>query len=142
MVFVHYCDGTSHSSAADAPVPVAPLQPLADSRHPWYAPPPAAVSHVWFRGRANLNAVTSYLLTAEGMSRAKAIILTGGSAGATTAFVGADAFRALVPAAIPVVTAPDAGACVRALRLACEALHPPPCITHATPHTTHRLLFG
>ena len=75
----------------------------------WYRPLDEPLTQIWFRGRANLAAVTAYLLANEGMSAAREIILSGGSAGATTVFTGADAFRALVPPAIKVVAAPDAG---------------------------------
>ena len=82
--------------------------------HPWFVAPAAPPSQIFFRGRANLEAVTAWLLANESMAGAADIVLSGGSAGATSVFVGADAFRALVPPTARVVAAPDVRAGGRA----------------------------
>lgn len=99
MVFVHYCDGSSFTSYREDPL--SPVAGLASA--------PGAPSQIWMRGRANLEAVVSWLLQYEGMSSAKEVILSGGSAGATATYIGADAVRKMIPSTIRLSAAPDAG---------------------------------
>ena len=112
-MFLHYCDGTSYTSFRQDPVPVPPsvaatvtLDLLTQNKSTSAS---AVPSQLYFRGRANLAATTAWLLASEGMSGASDIVISGGSAGATGVYLGADAFRALVPANIRVVANPDAG---------------------------------
>ena len=115
LVFVHYCDGASGTSAATQPVPVpadfdfSAHNPADAADFPWYTPPSTAPAQIWFRGRANIIATMSYLRDNAGLDAARTVILTGGSAGATTVFIGADMMRGLLPATAHVVAAPDAG---------------------------------
>jgi len=95
MAFLHYCDGSSHSSNLSAPIVIDP--------------PVGGVSQIWSRGRANLAAQVDYLLTAEGAAAAAEVIVTGGSAGGLSVFLGLDFVAARFPPAARVVGAPDAG---------------------------------
>lgn len=99
MVFVHYCDGASFTSYAEAPIPVPPH--LADSA--------GNLTEIWMRGRPNLIAVMGYLSQKFGLSTAKEVILSGGSAGATAAYINADFVKTLLPRTASFVVAPDAG---------------------------------
>jgi hypothetical protein len=67
------------------------------------------LTQLFFRGRANLEATTAWLLASEGLGNATDVVLTGGSAGATGVFLGADFFRGLLPKTTRVVANPDAG---------------------------------
>ena len=68
-----------------------------------------APSSLYFRGRANLVAITSYLTTNLGLNDSVPdIVLSGGSAGATSTYVVLDTFAAWFPKA-RVTGAPDAG---------------------------------
>jgi hypothetical protein len=99
LVFVHYCDGASFSSNATAPLAAPDGSP------------------VWMRGRPNLLAVLNWLWGNEGLSSASTLILSGGSAGATAAYLAADVVRAWLPQGIRMVVQPDAGfflVCARA----------------------------
>jgi hypothetical protein len=92
FAFLKYCDGSSHSSNATAPV---------------YGG--VKVPEMWHRGRPNLAAQISHLLTAEGMAGATDVILSGGSAGGTSVFLGLDYVATLLPPTTRLVGAPDAG---------------------------------
>ena len=98
LVFVHYCDGSSMSSNATNPIPTAPG---------------AAVSQIWMRGRPNLAAVLSYLMSAAGGSMGSSpgteVILSGGSAGGTAAFLSLDWVASYLPSTVKLVGAPDGG---------------------------------
>jgi hypothetical protein len=64
---------------------------------------------VYFRGRANLVAVTAYLRSNLGLNdNVTDIVLSGGSAGATSAYAVLDTFAGWFPKA-RVTGAPDAG---------------------------------
>lgn len=101
LVFVHYCDGSSMSSNASDPVP-APANA-----------PPGSAAQIWMRGRPNLAAVLSYLMSAAGGSMGAAagtqVILSGGSAGGTAAFLSLDWVASFLPSSVKLVGAPDAG---------------------------------
>ena len=117
-------DGASHSSNAVAPVPttaadVAAAAAAADvpggaeelftSGGLFASGGSGAVpAQVWHRGRPNLDAQVQYLLQQRGMSAATEVILTGGSAGGTSVFLGADHVAAQLPKATRFVAAPDA----------------------------------
>ena len=90
FVFLHYSDGTSHSSAAVDPIPLPPhLQSVSNVTG-------KAITQIWMRGRASLKALIFHLLTAQGMSAASDIIFSGGSAGGVTSYFAADLVRAVV----------------------------------------------
>ena len=97
FAFLHYCDGASGSSAAvDAiPVPAALRAEIDDSATGNFQATP---TQIWMRGRANLIAQVSYLLQFGNMTNPTDVILSGGSAGATAAYYGAEAVQALLPA--------------------------------------------
>lgn len=101
LVFIHYCDGSSHSSNATSPIPSPQGSPA------------AAPSQIWMRGRPNLAAVLSFLQTAAGGSMGAApgteVILSGGSAGGTSVFLSLDWVASFLPSSIKLVGAPDAG---------------------------------
>jgi hypothetical protein len=115
LVFAHYCDGASGASSASLPLSIpadfnfSAHRAADDSAFPWYTPPATAPTQIWFRGRANIVATISYLRDNAGLAAARTVVLTGGSAGATTVFIGADMMRGLLPATARVVAAPDAG---------------------------------
>ena len=76
-----------------------------------------APSSLYFRGRANLVAITSYLTTNLGLNDSVTdIVLSGGSAGATSTYVVLDTFAAWFPKA-RVTGAPDAGFFLDALNI-------------------------
>ena len=96
MVFVHYCDGASFTSGRPAALPFAS----------------APHGQLWFRGRANLNAVFDVLLNSYGMAKADALVLSGGSAGGLAVYLNIDHVAQLMRKAAPqarVVGFPDAG---------------------------------
>lgn len=102
LVFVHYCDGSSHTSNASSPIP-APA-----------GSPAGAVSEIWMRGRPNLAAVLAYLQTPAGGSLGAAagsteLILSGGSAGGTSVFLALDWVASILPPSVKLIGAPDAG---------------------------------
>ena len=112
MVFIHYCDGSSHSSDANAPIPV-PMeirqQLEQDARNnPTEYQTLTAPSQIYFRGRANLLAILNYLKQNTTIGTASEIIVSGGSAGATSVYLGLDAIPSLFPNA-KILGAPDAG---------------------------------
>ena len=92
FAFIKYCDGSSHSSNATEPE---------------YGG--VKVPQMWHRGRPNLAAQISHLLSAAGMSNASDVILSGGSAGGTSVFLGLDYVATLLPPTVRLVGAPDAG---------------------------------
>ena len=101
--------GSSHSSAADAPIPVPPeLQVVSKITG-------KAITQIWMRGRANLKAAIYHLLTAKNMTRATEFIFSGGSAGGVSVYYAADVVGEWLAASNPgirFVAFPDAGACV------------------------------
>ena len=106
-------DGSSHSSNATLPVSTAGLG-ASEGASPFAHPPQtggynAVPSQVWHRGRPNLHAQIAFLLSQRGMSGATELILTGGSAGGTSVFLGADFVAQLLPVHTKFVAAPDAG---------------------------------
>ena len=72
-----------------------------------------ALTQIWMRGRPNLAAVLSYLMSAAGGSLGAAagteVILSGGSAGGTSAFLALDWVASFLPSTVKLVGAPDAG---------------------------------
>jgi O-palmitoleoyl-L-serine hydrolase len=115
LVFIHYCDGTSFSGNATLPVTVPPgdRAALESASYEWHSSfarlTNSAPQTIYFRGRANLRAAWSYLDSELGMSQATEIILTGGSAGATAAYLALDAVASWTPPTTRLVGAPDAG---------------------------------
>lgn len=106
MVFIHYCDGSSHSSAVEGPVAV----PKDASRSAELEGGDVDVpSQIYFRGRANLRAVVAYLSQSLGMAAATDVILSGGSAGATSVYLALDEVVTWLPSSVRLVGAPDAG---------------------------------
>jgi hypothetical protein len=81
-VYVPYCDGTSFSSDL-----AKPLTGTADAPEP----------PLYYRGRANMQAVVKHLLAAQGMATATHVLIDGGSAGGLTTLLHADFFRSLLP---------------------------------------------
>ena len=114
LVFLKYCDGTSHTSFREQPVNITKewrehenIEQGVDGLLQHSLP-----QQIWMRGRAVLQAQIVDLLINAGMKNAKEIIISGGSAGATTVYLGLDYMSALVKAYAPqarVVGAPDAG---------------------------------
>ena len=86
FLFLHYCDGSSHTSNATA---------IRNGR--------------WHRGRPNLEAQIQYQIATAGLASAQEVILSGGSAGGFSAYLGLDFVRTLLPPAVRLVGAPDAG---------------------------------
>ena len=62
-----------------------------------------------FRGKRNLDALLTALLTKHGMSSATEVVISGGSAGALAVYLHADAIRTRLPASAKVVALPDDG---------------------------------
>lgn len=90
------------NATAPVPVPAEVQAQLGNSNQ-------SAPSSLYFRGRANLVAITSYLTTHLGMNDSVTdIVLSGGSAGATSTYAVLDAFAGWFPKA-RVTGAPDAG---------------------------------
>ena len=104
LVFIHYCDGSSHTSNATNPIPTDPGATDVNG---------AALTQIWMRGRPNLAAVLSYLMSAAGGSLGAVagteVILSGGSAGGTAAFLALDWVASFLPSTVKLVGAPDAG---------------------------------
>lgn len=91
FVWVAYCDGSSLTSDADAPVVVNGTQ-------------------LFMRGRAILDAVLAELEdTAAFLSTATEVIVSGTSAGGLATYLHASYFAARLPAGAKVVAVPDAG---------------------------------
>jgi len=86
FLFIHYCDGSSHTSNATLPY-----------------------NGKWHRGRPNLEAQIKYQIESSGLGEADEVILSGGSAGGFSAFLGLDFVRTLLPPSVRLVGAPDAG---------------------------------
>ena len=64
---------------------------------------------LYFRGKNNIDALMTALLTRHGMDDATEIVISGGSAGALAVYLHADALRAQMPATAKVVAMPDDG---------------------------------
>ena len=62
-----------------------------------------------FKGKNNLDALMTALLTKHGMAKATEVVISGGSAGALAVYLHADAIRAVLPAKAKVVALPDDG---------------------------------
>lgn len=90
LVFLHYCDGSSHTSNATLP--------YIDSNN----------NSIWFRGRPNLATQFAYLSTL-GLKSASDVVYTGGSAGGMSVFLSLDYVRSLLPMSVKLYGAPDAG---------------------------------
>lgn len=90
MVFIHYCDGSSHTSNATLPL-----------NH--------SGKLIYNRGRPNLQTQIEYQMATAGLGDAEEVILSGGSAGGTSTFLGLDYVRTLLPPSVKLVGAPDAG---------------------------------
>ena len=93
FVFAHYCDGSSMTSNASAPV-----------------------NGTWHRGRPNLVAILAYVRQALGVSAPAEVVVSGGSAGGLAAYAAADVVCASFPGA-RCVAAPDAGFFLDAARM-------------------------
>jgi hypothetical protein len=105
LVFIHYCDGTSHSSNRTDPVPVS--QEVRDRLREEEGL--EAPSQIYFRGRNNLAAVMQYIRQNMGLpSTPTDLVLSGGSAGATSTYLALDLVASWFPGT-RVVGAPDAG---------------------------------
>ena len=64
LVFIHYCDGSSHTSNATNPIPTADPGATDVSG--------AALTHIWMRGRPNLIGYTTSKAAISGMTRSLA----------------------------------------------------------------------
>lgn len=80
-VYVPYCDGTSFSSDLSAPLTGTAENPQ----------PP-----LYYRGRANMQAVVEDLLANRGLGSATDVLIDGGSAGGLTVLLHADFFRSFL----------------------------------------------
>jgi hypothetical protein len=115
LAFLKYCDGTSTSSNATLPVPVpaevrAALEAEAAADTTGSFLTTTAPTQIYFRGRANLIASFAYLRDHMGMgANVTDVIFSGGSAGATTVYLGLDFIATLLPPTTRLVGAPDAG---------------------------------
>jgi O-palmitoleoyl-L-serine hydrolase len=114
MIFMRYCDGASGTSNATDPVPIdEDLQSLLNKQVELYPSKffsnVKAPSEIYFRGRANVIAQLEYLKQYLGLGNATDIIVTGGSAGATTAYLALDFIKNWAEPNVRVVGAPDAG---------------------------------
>lgn len=93
MVFAHYCDGSSFSSFREEPISTK-------------------AGPMWFRGRANLDAILDELSSVHGMKSATELILSGGSAGGLAVYYHIDYVAAFMRKQAPpcrVTGFPDAG---------------------------------
>lgn len=90
LFFLHYCDGSSHTSNATLPL-----------NH--------SGKLIYNRGRPNLQTQIEYQMETAGLGDAEEVILSGGSAGGTSTFLGLDYVRTLLPPSVKLVGAPDAG---------------------------------
>ena len=89
-VWVPYCDGTSWSGNRIDPVTVGN-------------------GTIYYRGRANMQAIVAALRRDAGMEAASDVIMDGGSAGGLTVLLHADFFGSLLPAASNFAAIGDAG---------------------------------
>ena len=64
---------------------------------------------LYFRGKNNIDALMTALLTQHGMDQATEVVISGGSAGALAVYLHADALRAQLPPSAKVVALPDDG---------------------------------
>lgn len=117
LVFIHYCDGTSHSSNATDPVPVSEeiRQAIREQRKlhsktgDLNAPGRDEVVNddvppqIYFRGRSNLRAVFQYLQEHGGMSNPTDVVLAGGSAGAISTYLAIDTVKGWLPSTTKLV---------------------------------------
>lgn len=97
LCFLALFCSTSHSSAVNGPVKVPQTEGYSGPRE------------IYFRGRANLQAVFQYLLQNKGLSGATDVILSGGSAGATSVYLAVDEISTWLPSTTRLVATPDAG---------------------------------
>lgn len=128
MVFARYCDGASGTSNATDPVPVTlETQERLNKEAALYQqrreggeiegrvgeedflPNAKAPSQIFFRGRANVISQLEYMKQNLGLGDATDIIISGGSAGATTAYLALDFIKEWAGSKPRVVGAPDAG---------------------------------
>ena len=120
MVFARYCDGASGTSNATDPVPVsreiqdqinkeAVMNDPTTTTDGRFFPNATAPSQIYFRGRANVIAQLEYLKQNLGLGDATDVIISGGSAGATTAYLALDFIKEWAAPNTRVVGAPDAG---------------------------------
>lgn len=93
-MFVHYCDGSSFASARDSGV-----TPSTTCAHNDNA---TCTDKLYFRGRANLEAITADLLENQGMDSASQVILTGGSAGGLAVYLVIDLFASWLDSSVSV----------------------------------------
>ena len=89
-VWVPYCDGTSWSGNRVKPVKVGNTT-------------------IYYRGRANMQALAAALRRDAGMESATDVIMDGGSAGGLTVLLHADFFGSLLPSASKFAAIGDAG---------------------------------
>jgi hypothetical protein len=82
-VFVPYCDGTSWSGNLDEPLTM-------NERNESTAP-------LFYRGRANMQALVTDLIENRGMATASHVLIDGGSAGGLTSLFHADSFTTFLP---------------------------------------------
>ena len=90
-VYVPYCDGTSFSSDLAEPLATGGKSP------------------VYYRGRANMQAVLEDLLANRGLGRATDVLIDGGSAGGLTTLIHADRVRSFLPPTVHFGAIGDAG---------------------------------
>eukprot|EP00039_Didymoeca_costata_P017231 m.317516 g.317516 ORF g.317516 m.317516 type:complete len:247 (-) comp16509_c1_seq2:24-764(-) len=91
QVFMPYCDGSSFTSHRDDPWPV-----------------PNSSVKLHFRGKMNLEQTMKVLMRDYGLSNAKQVVLSGGSAGGLSTYLHLDRLSTLLPKA-QVYGAPNAG---------------------------------
>ena len=82
LVWVPYCDGTSWSGNQAKQVPVGGGN---------------TTTMLWYRGRANMQALVAALSRDQGMGAASDVLIDGGSAGGLTTLLHADFFRSQLP---------------------------------------------
>jgi hypothetical protein len=87
------------------------ITPGSNSADP--VPIPAGIhpgmTEIWFRGRANFDAVIYELQNTHGMAKPSEVILSGGSAGGLAVFYNLDHLATLLPATTRLTGFPDAG---------------------------------
>ena len=93
MVFLPYCDGSSFPS---------------DREQPWPVPNSTTPQHLTFCGRRNLARTLDILVRDRGLGEAADVVLSGGSAGGLSTFLGLDYVQQRLPDA-RVVGMPVAG---------------------------------
>ena len=93
-------DGNSFASNLDDPIDVVALGAAAGTK-------------IWFRGRANLDAVLDTLAATRGLADAEVVLQTGASAGGLAAFLHADyvhqRLKTIAPSMIKYRAAPISG---------------------------------